>query len=347
MRRTAALLAVAAVAGLSLGPLTASAAVADDGSSVAFTMTDSRITESSGLVASRLHKGVYWTHNDSGDGPYIYAVDSATGKTVARVTMRGIGTARDVEAISIGPDGDLYVGDIGDNLGGTWPHVWIYTFPEPKSLRPEMTVTATQHTVQYADGPRDAESLMIDPKTGRAYIASKNEDGGGIYQGPKTLSSSGTNVFRRIADIPLWMTDGAFSPDGSRLVVRGYLGALEYRWSEASGGKLGAKVGRLDVPLQPQGESVAFTPDGRTLMMGSEGDDSQVWRIPLSGAYLPDSVSAPGTSPASSSGSSGSSEAGGGGTSGPASKGTVTLGAVAIAALAGLLLLGRRAFRRR
>src|SRR5687767_3394126 len=33
------------------------------------------ITESSGLAASRCQPNVLWTHNDSGDGPYIYAID--------------------------------------------------------------------------------------------------------------------------------------------------------------------------------------------------------------------------------------------------------------------------------
>jgi hypothetical protein len=258
------------------------AAAGNGNPSVAFTMRDARITESSGLVASRRHAGVYWTHNDSGDGPYVFAVSARTGRTLARVRLAGV-AARDMEAISMGPDGDVYVGDIGDNLDGAWPHVWIYRFPEPRELRAEMTVTPTVYTVQYADGPRNAEALMIDPRTGRAYIASKNENGGHLYAGPEHLSASGTNVFRRIADVPLWITDGAFSPDGSRLVLRGYLGALEYRWAD---GKPSHEV-HLDVPLQPQGESVAFTPDGTALMMGSEGDGSQVWREPLTGAALP------------------------------------------------------------
>lgn len=127
-----------------------------------FTISDPRITESSGLAASRKHPGIYWTHNDSDDGPYVYAVDGRSGRTVARITLRGIGTPRDVEAISMGPDGNVYVGDIGDNLGGTWNHVWIYRFPEPKKLR-DATVTAAQFDVKYADGPRDAEALMVHP----------------------------------------------------------------------------------------------------------------------------------------------------------------------------------------
>src|SRR5688500_11577539 len=36
---------------------------------------DSRaIPESSGVVASRKHPGVFWTHSDSGNGPAIFAV---------------------------------------------------------------------------------------------------------------------------------------------------------------------------------------------------------------------------------------------------------------------------------
>src|SRR4051794_10450963 len=151
---TAAACAALALACGSAAP--AVAAVADSGPSVAFSISDPRITESSGLAASRLHPGVYWTHNDSDDGPYLYAVDSATGDTVARLTLTGIGTPRDVEAISIGPDNRIFVGDIGDNLGGTWPHVWIYELPEPKELR-DQTVRATQYVVTYSDGARDAE----------------------------------------------------------------------------------------------------------------------------------------------------------------------------------------------
>ena len=148
-----------------------SKAAAGTGPSEAFTMRDPRITESSGLAASHRHPGVYWTHNDSGDGPYVYAVDGSTGRTLAKVTLRGV-NARDCEAISVGPDGDVYLGDIGDNLGGTWPEVWIYRFPEPSVLRDE-TVDATRYTVRYEGGPRDAESLMVEPRTGRVYIASK------------------------------------------------------------------------------------------------------------------------------------------------------------------------------
>jgi hypothetical protein len=249
-----------------------------------FTLQDPRITESSGLAASHDHPGVYWTHNDSDDGPYVYAVDGETGKTVATVTLRGV-DPRDVEAISLGPDGDLYVGDIGDNLGGAWNEVWIYRFAEPAKLR-DATVTPTRYTVRYADGPRDAESLMVHPKTGRVYLASKNdEEQGGVYAGPKELSPSDVNVFRRIAGTEMWATDGAFSPDGTRLVLRSYFGAEMYRWTDAGRPE---PIDTVTVPMQGQGESVTFTPDGATLLYGSEGGNSRVQPRELDGALLPE-----------------------------------------------------------
>ncbi|MFF8845818.1 WD40 repeat domain-containing protein [Streptomyces sp. NPDC015127] len=256
-------------AALVLAAAVPAGAADDDGG---FTIEDPRITESSGLAASRAHPGIYWTHNDQ-DEPRVFAVDSATGETVATVTLQGVGTPRDMEAISVGADGNVYVGDIGDNLDGSWDHVWIYRFPEPSRLR-DQTVRATQFVVKYADGPRNAEALMVHPKTGRVYIASKNEDGGGLYEGPARLSPSGTNTFRRIGEVP-WVTDGAFSPDGGELVLRSYFSARGYVWQD---GRLGADH-RVRAPIQGQAESVTYTLDGKALMFGTEGERSTVERV--------------------------------------------------------------------
>ncbi|MFI5822748.1 WD40 repeat domain-containing protein [Streptomyces rishiriensis] len=317
--------ALAVLAGPAAAP--ASAADGDKG----FTIDDPRITESSGLAASRQHPGVYWTHNDSDDGPYLYAVDSATGKTVARVTLTGIGAPRDVEAISIGPDDQIWVGDIGDNLGGTWKYVWIYRLPEPKKLV-DQSVKATQYVVKYSDGPRDAESLLVHPRTGRVYIIDKKEDGGHLYEGPAKLSASGANVFRPIAPVDLWATDAAFSPDGSQLAVRGYFGGISYAWN---GGKI-EREGRLDVPLQRQGESVSYSADGEKLLYGSEGSHS-----PVVAEDAPRSTS---SGSASSSGGGSSSASGKGG--GSSATGGVKVGALAVVAVCAAFF-GIRRLRRR
>lgn len=317
--------ALAVLAGPAASP--ASAADGDKG----FTIDDPRITESSGLAASRQHPGVYWTHNDSDDGPYLYAVDSATGKTVARLTLTGIGTPRDVEAISIGPDNQIWVGDIGDNLGGGWKYVWVYRLPEPKKLV-DRTVKATQYVVKYSDGPRDAESLLVHPRTGRVYIIDKKEDGGHLYEGPAKLSASGANVFRPTAAVDLWATDAAFSPDGSQLAVRGYFGGIAYAWN---GGKI-ERQGRLDVPLQRQGESVTYSSDGRTLLYGSEGSHS-----PVVAEDAPE-----GASSGAKSSSGGGSSSASGKDGGSSATGGVKAGALALLAVCAAFF-GVRRLRRR
>ena len=79
---------------------------------------DAAIDESSGLVASRTNPGLYWTHNDSGDGPNIYALDE---RGAHRGTWRVKGaSAQDWEDIAAGrgPQAGVsypYIGDIGDN----------------------------------------------------------------------------------------------------------------------------------------------------------------------------------------------------------------------------------------
>ncbi|MEU5777202.1 WD40 repeat domain-containing protein [Streptomyces venezuelae] len=302
-----------------------------------FTIEDPRIVESSGLAASRAHPGIYWTHNDQDKGAFLYAVDSRTGKTVATITMTGVGKPRDVEAISVGGDGNIYVGDIGDNLNGTWSNVWVYRLPEPKTLK-DQTVRATQYDVKYADGARDAEALMVHPKTGRVYIVSKNEDGGGLYEGPERLSASGTNVFKRISEIDLWVTDGAFSPDGEQLALRGYFGGIWYAWQGA--GEKPQRKGRLSVPLQRQGESVTYTLDGTTLMYGTEGERSEVKPVEAPGGGSGDRSGG-------SSGGAGSGDGGGdSGAEGGFKTGAIVVGAVLLAAF-GWKRLGKRSGARR
>src|SRR5688500_11113911 len=96
-------------------------------------LEDRAIDESSGIVASRTTPGLYWTHNDSGDGPYLYALDE-------RGHRRGVwrvsgATAYDWEDIAAGPGPTagtnyLYIGDIGDR-GGSRSLIIVYRVPEP------------------------------------------------------------------------------------------------------------------------------------------------------------------------------------------------------------------------
>ncbi|WP_233509943.1 hypothetical protein [Actinomadura craniellae] len=263
--------------------LTGSAAPALAGTGkppVAFTITDPRITESSGLAASLRHRGVVYTHNDSGAGARIFAV-GPDGRTRAVLTLAGA-AARDWEGIALGPDErgrpSLYVGDIGDNLGGVWPYITVYRVPEPARLR-DMTLRPTTFRLRYADGPRNAEALLVHPGTGRLYVASKLF-GGALYRGPARLRSDRTNTLTKVGSAPSMATDGAFSPDGRTFTLRTYFSAHVF----AAPDKLLRVVW---LPGQQQGESITYTPDGRSLLIGSEGAGQPVYRVALPAEALP------------------------------------------------------------
>ncbi|NDU74900.1 hypothetical protein GWI34_20045 [Actinomadura sp. DSM 109109] len=270
---------------------TASAATARD-DEVAFTIKDPRITESSGLAASSRHRGVVYTHNDSGGVPKIYAL-GADGRVAAVLTLAGAG-ARDWEAMAIGKDERgrpaLFAADIGDNLGGAWPYVTVYRIPEPARLV-SRTLRATRFRFKYEDGPRNAETMMINPRTNRLYIASKLF-GGKVYEAPARLRTGGFNVLRKVGDAPPIATDGAFSPDGRTCVIRTYFGARLY--SVGADGRPGKTIESLDLPSQVQGESLTYTADGRSLLVGSEGRSQPVYRLPLPEKALPSRAPAPG-----------------------------------------------------
>ncbi|WP_344265135.1 hypothetical protein [Actinomadura napierensis] len=281
--RAAAALALGAAATAWSAPAASAASAPDD--TVAFKITDPRISESSGLAASTAHPGVVYTHNDSGGVPKIYAL-GPDGRVLAVLTLGGAG-ARDWEAMALGKDERgrpaIYVGDIGDNLGGAWPYVTVYRIPEPAQVRSQ-TIRATRFKIKYADGPRNAETMMINPRTNRLYIASKLF-GGAVYEAPKRLRTSGYNVMHKIGKAPAIATDGAFAPDGSTCVIRTYFGARMY--AVKPDGRPGRSLGSVSLPFQPQGESITYTPDGRYFLAGSEGDDQPVYKVPVPGETGP------------------------------------------------------------
>lgn len=247
-----------------IGFLVPGAALEPVDSEPVFSFTDPDIVESSGLVAA---DGLVVTVNDSGDGNRIFTVDPATGDTVG--VTRWQGDAVDIEALAPAGDGHVLVGDIGDNAASR-DSVRVTRVPFGRG---EREVDATTYDLAYADGPHDAEALLVHPQTGRLYVVSK-EFIGRIYAAPEKLDPSGTGELTAVDEVLGIVTDGAFFPDGEHLVLRNYTQAAIYTWPDLD------RIALVDLPAQQQGEGIAVTADD-TVLLSSEGQDAEVLQVEL------------------------------------------------------------------
>ncbi|MFC7647187.1 hypothetical protein ACFQX6_46690 [Streptosporangium lutulentum] len=257
-------LVVAALTGVTV--FAGQGAWADDGEDeVLFRLKDKRITESSGLAVSPTGKDVYYTHNDSSAGPTFFAVGH-DGRTRATFTLKGA-VARDWEGMAASKDpktgqGTLWFADIGDNFDGAWPDISVYKVAEPTSLS-DAVLPAVRYRFRYEDGGHNAEGVMVDPRTGRLYIVTK-QFAGAVYRAPKQLRTDRVNVLRRVGDAPIMATDAAYAPDGSSFVVRTYFSATVYRAP-------GKELARVSMPVLDQAESITYTADGKALLAEQRG----------------------------------------------------------------------------
>ena len=239
------------------------------------------IREASGIVASRQNAGVLWVHNDSGDGPRLYALDTH-GKLLGVCVVTGA-RARDWEDIAIGPGPEakrhyLYIGDIGDN-SGRYRSVRVYRVPEPKVDRAAAfgrmhTERADTIELTYPDKPRDAETLLVDPRTGDLCIISKREMFNKVYWVPYPQSTTSATMMKPVAVLP-WgfvAVAGDVSPDGRRVIVRGPFNASLWRRPEAAAlwrAFEGKAVG-IQLMAEPQGEGISYDGQGQGYFTLSE-----------------------------------------------------------------------------
>jgi hypothetical protein len=244
-----------------------------------------RLDESSGIAASTRRPGLFWTHNDSGDEPVLYATDS-TGRDLGLVRVAGA-RAVDWEDMSAGPcvvapGPCLYVGDIGDNQARR-PYVVVYRLAEPDApLGAHDTLGATpvmdSIVLRYPDRPHDAEALAVTP-SGDILIVTKDRIGPAVLFRASARATSEAQLERvgvlEMTTNPFLgrlVTGAAISPDGSVLVVRTYVSLHLFRLNEGLPSPLTASEG-LPIPVvEPQGEAVTFDGPARLVLTSERAD---------------------------------------------------------------------------
>jgi hypothetical protein len=252
------------------------------------TVASPQATELSGLVASRRQPGVLWSHNDSGDRARVFGL-RADGSVVADADVTGA-EAVDWEDIALGADpgghGDaLYLADIGDN-GAARPSIDVYRVPEP-APGASATAPAVRFRLHYPDGAHDAETLLVDPRGGRALtIVTKSFTGhSGVYVARSPVAG-GETTLRRVGSLDLGAggaaTAGSVSGDGRVVAVRTY--STVFAWARKKGSSLAATLRRkpcvvpTGVGLEGQGEAIALARRGGSFYTVPEGQGASIRR---------------------------------------------------------------------
>lgn len=254
--------------------------------------------EASGLAASRRNPDLFWLHDDSGGAAMLYAVDR---KGTLRGTLQ-IGSVKtddweDLAAAVLDDQAWLVIGDIGDN-DAKRKHVRVHFVAEPAAAQLAVAGMLAQRPaatlrLRFEDGPRDCESLAIDPADRSLYLLTKRDSVPRLYRttlpqpladAELTLRQVGTvphlppaSVARQLSKGPLgrnWAFPCAmdFTADGTAAVVLTYGNLLFY--PRQSGETWAVALARPPVVLAPHGlpqaEAVCFSADGRQIYVASE-----------------------------------------------------------------------------
>ena len=257
------------------------------------------IKESSGLAASKCQPDVFWTHNDSGDEAFIYAVNKK-GEKLGTWRVAGA-KADDWEDIAgtktASGECVLFIGDIGNNTR-VRDEFTIYRVREPQvstenesssKKKPLPTESAEAIRFSYPEMRRDAETLMVHPSSGDIYILSKRLSGASaVYKLKSSFDLNKTNKLEKLADFSVpaipngFLTGGDISPDGRRVVICDYFTAYELVLPDAA--KNFDEIWKetpltIELGAREQGESIAYSADGKSIFAGSENKKSPIIEV--------------------------------------------------------------------
>jgi hypothetical protein len=252
------------------------------------------IEESSGVTRDADDpREVYWTLNDSGNEPELFAFDSA-GRDLGRVRLDGVRN-RDWEAIAAGPCPEgrcLYVGDVGDN-DAKHDHVDLWRVPVPADAKAVKAVRPTGHVrLTWQGGARDVEAMWLAADTSLWFATKRpirRADGSVrpslVHRVPASAWREGAYEAAVTDSLPIVPTaipgqvvDAAFAiVDGvPRLAVATYVGVHVFEAGpDGRPGKRLAECGLAPFGIR-QGEGVTWRPSG-ALLFTAEGKREPLW----------------------------------------------------------------------
>ena len=230
---------------------------------VVATIKGKKIEEASGLVTSAINPGMFWTHNDSGADAELFLIDQE-GNIHLKVFLAG---AQSIDWEDIARHGtDLYIADMGDN-DAKREYISIYKIKEPQwdSLQAQLTLDSfEQMSLQYAEGPRDAESLLFDHRTEELIIVTKREKNCHVYAFPFEANIDLNSITSKGTLPATLFTAGDIHPSTGEILLKNYKKIYYWGASEKPAVLRIAEGPDYTLPYkeEPQGEAIAWTDEG-------------------------------------------------------------------------------------
>ena len=126
--------------------------------------------------------------------------------------------------------------------------------------------------VMYPDGPRDAETLLVDPLTKDLYILSKRERLVNIYRVAFPQRTDSLNALEKLGQIPReqigileQLVGGDVSADGKEILLKSYVQVFYWQRKDEQTSLvdlLQTAPTMLPYLPEPQGEAIGFAADG-------------------------------------------------------------------------------------
>lgn len=260
------------------------------------------VAESSGLARSGHDATRFWTVNDSGNTPVLYAL-GLDGQIQAALPVPDALNVdwEDLAAFRMDAQPWLLIADTGDNRA-LRPHVALYLVAEPAVLDGVDSLPLRRVLrLRYPDGPRDVEAVAVDEAAGQVYLLSKRDPLPRLYRLPLTVpgpadaihqaealgeiriprAESGTSWERNSHN---WVTALDFDPAGRRAGVM-TLSHL-YLYPRRDGEDWTAALRRapatvIPLPGYTQMEAGSFSADGRSWYLTSENLPVPLARLDL------------------------------------------------------------------
>jgi hypothetical protein len=248
--------------------------------------------ELSGIVRSRSDKNVFWVHNDSGDQPRIFAIDSSGNfyqsdryKNYEGIAIAGA-TNVDWEDITADNKGNIVVADVGNN-GNDRKDLVLYVVPEP-SPKASNTTFLKKLFLRYPDQKAFPDKKDFNYDCEAVFFADDHfqflsKDRSDTYTRLYRMDEEKTDQVNMLTLIDKFNIGGKVtaadaSEDGKRIVVITYSAIWIFERTEPGTSYFKGHIWWLPVSA-PQIESVCFK-DASTLWLLDE-EKSALYEVPV------------------------------------------------------------------